>query len=689
MSSMSRPKRKSTYAVAGVLVLGVAALAFHDAILRWATLRLVRQVPGLEVEFDGRFDVTRAFPLTLAAEGVRLSFDEGAFEGSQSRLGELHLEIRTGPLLRGSVHIERLMIADADIDIPHVPAAKTTGRPTTDIPISFVAALRLDRVNVRFRLDPATNPHELNIANLEVGATESGDLQARSGATFDGDAFELTAALGSVEEFLRPSAPFPVKATLRAPGRNLDARLSGTLAEPLRGRGAELDIRATTSDVSPLRDVFLPHAPFAGAVDASARISGDLHAPALSNLDLTVDDGDRFSLTVGGNVANPTALEGLDLQVEAASADPTVTRYLLGEVLPAAREIRLRAGVRGDAGDFRIEDLSAEISGEKNLSVEASGAIHLSDLESKWPVESADLDLKLTGDVASLNAWLPEGVPETGLVRVNTHIDGAADSLEFSNVALVLDETRPVHGEMRGEIGYGISQLAAIRAHGGLSADTWVPATADLTLDLATADFGSLSTLLGRTLPDLGPVSVKARLRRSGDTVEVTKLDARTSGKRPLSLTTRGRLAIAAITSKPSMRDMDLEVRAKGPDAESVAHLTGPSPIDPGRWSLQARLEKKTENLRVDALQFESGRADTVRVKLDGKISDLENLIASAGKIARRCHPRGPRICGFHEAAREARRLADCRLRPRRRAIRRPRDERRLVASEGIRCRDR
>ncbi|MCZ6871140.1 MAG: hypothetical protein O7G84_16675, partial [Gammaproteobacteria bacterium] len=810
MAAMSRLTRSLTYALAGALVVSVLAVVFHDAIFRWMTLRLVQQVPGLEVGFEGRFDVTHVFPLTLEVEDVRLAFKGEVLEGARSRFGALRLAIRTWPLLRGVIYIEQLMIADADVDIPPLPASTATAQPTIGIRIPFIAELALERVNVHFQLEPDTRRHELNVSHLKAGAGENGDLEVNGTASLNGDGLELTAAFGSVEQFLRPTAPFPVNATLRAPSWDLDVRVSGTLDEPLRGGGAQLDVRATTSDVSPLRDVFLPHAPFGGAVDANARISGDLHALALSNLKLSVDDGDRLRLTIGGKVANLQAQEGFDLQVEAASQDATVTRYLTRDAIPEARTVRLRAGVRGDADDYRIEDLEVEMSGASNLSVGASGKFHLSDRNPDWPLEAADLDLHLSGDVADFKAWLPEAVPKTGAVRVKAHIAGSAESLVLNNVDIALDETKPVRGTMQGELAYTVAQLEAILARGQPPADVWIPATADVTLDIATADLKSLSTFLGEDLPDLGPVSAKARLRRNGDaievtqldahttgkgslslattgqltirgitskqssgvakpepawpleevhldvklsaavadlkawlpegvlesgavrakaridgsaeslafnnvdivldktrplrgtmrgkvayavnqleamraqgeppadawipadvdvildlatadlkslstflgedlpdlgpisakarlrrkddTIEVTKLDARTTGKRPLSLTTKGRLAIAEITSKQSLRDVDLEFHAKGRNAESVAHIIGSLPIDPGPWSLQARIEKKTAKLRVEALKFESGRADTVRVELDGKIADLESLIASAGK---------------------------------------------------------
>jgi hypothetical protein len=83
MAAMSRLTRSLTYALAGALVVSVLAVVFHDAIFRWMTLRLAQQVPGLEVGFEGRFDVTHVFPLTLEVEGVRLAFKGEALEGAR------------------------------------------------------------------------------------------------------------------------------------------------------------------------------------------------------------------------------------------------------------------------------------------------------------------------------------------------------------------------------------------------------------------------------------------------------------------------------------------------------------------------------------------------------------------------------------------------------------------------------
>ena len=156
------------------------------------------------------------------------------------------------------------------------------------------------------------------------------------------------------------------------------------------------------------------------------------------------------------------------------------------------------------------------------------------------------------------------------------------------------------------------------------------------------------------------PLSAKAQLQRDGNAIRVTQLDARTTGKRPLGLASEGQLTLADITAEPSVTDVDLGLTAKGPNAESVASLVGPLPIDPGPWRLETQIKGKTGALRAEAIKFDSGKDDSVRLKVEGSISDLERLISSAGKT-----PTGVRFKG-HVAAVSTQQLGGTRSDPHR-----------------------
>ena len=89
------------YASAAVLIPFALVVVFHDALARGITMRLVQQVPGVEVQFDGPFDLSHIAPLTLDAKGVRIAFNDGELAGIRSRFDTLHLEMHLWPLLRG------------------------------------------------------------------------------------------------------------------------------------------------------------------------------------------------------------------------------------------------------------------------------------------------------------------------------------------------------------------------------------------------------------------------------------------------------------------------------------------------------------------------------------------------------------------------------------------------------------
>ena len=132
---MKRVVRKLLFPFVAVLISIGLVTAFHDTLVRWIALRLVQQVPGIEAQFEGPFDVTHVVPLTLDAAGVELTFTGDRLTGTHARFGSVHLEMRLWPLLRGMVHIERLLIADADIEIPPVGAAGSVASLIGPLPI--------------------------------------------------------------------------------------------------------------------------------------------------------------------------------------------------------------------------------------------------------------------------------------------------------------------------------------------------------------------------------------------------------------------------------------------------------------------------------------------------------------------------------------------------------------------------
>ena len=70
-----------------------------------------------------------------------------------------------------------------------------------------------------------------------------------------------------------------------------------------------------------------------------------------------------------------------------------------------------------------------------------------------------------------------------------------------------------------------------MRSTGDPGSEPWLPAEANVQVSLATSDISSLASLFGQSVPDLGAMSAKARLRREGEAVRITEL----SGVRHMS----------------------------------------------------------------------------------------------------------------------------------------------------------
>ena len=205
------------------------------------------------------------------------------------------------------------------------------------------------------------------------------------------------------------------------------------------------------------------------------------------------------------SIADLQTPKGLDLQLSAASQDPAVSRYVTRDAIPAVQTIRFQAAVRGKADDYLLEDLDVEMSGKNDALGRRARVTSVSPISNPhWPIEEARLDVHLSAAMADLETWLPQDVRKTGTLRLQLTLKARPSRSIFNDLELELDDTQPLHGKIKGKLAYTVAQLEAMSTRNEPGAEVLIPADVDVSVDLATADLQSLSTLLDQALPDLG-----------------------------------------------------------------------------------------------------------------------------------------------------------------------------------------
>ncbi len=623
--------RRTLKAIAiAAVVLVIAFALFHDAVYRWAALRALDYAAGIDAEVEGAFDVVHGSPVLLDLTGLRIASKDHEADGNRGIIGGLHLELRLRPLLRGVVQIQKLEVHDAEIDLFSLRPSPTKPQPEgREFKLPLIEHMVLENIEVGLRLAESGPRNDLKVTRLQAAADADGNLKAKGSGNFDGDGWALDGEFGSIDEMIRPTRPFPVAVRVDAPdwGLALDAR--GSVGVPLEGRDLRFELRATTDSLAPMLGRLMPEAPIAGALDARARLTGSADELLLSDLNLSLDDGDRLKLALSGTLPLTQQPDGLGIAASLSSADPEVANYLTRGAVPEIESLRLDFNASSEQGGYRIDQVVGEISGGDALSASVKGGLRLDGPAGGWRPGDIAMDVTADVPVTLLGRWLPEGVSNSGNAKLVADVSGDLERLILSSFQIELSGTAPLQGKVIGDGELALARLQDRQPEAQAVTLGELLPRLNATVDLATDQVQSLNPALAMSLPPLGSGTLKATLRRDGDAWKIAGLDARTSKASKLDTSTMGALTLQPGAGKEIALDaVDLRIDVRGQTVAAEELFRFDAPLDPGPFSLSARVLGESGNLRLADMTLKAGSEDGPLVALEGKGGDVPAWLA-------------------------------------------------------------
>ncbi|MCW0234520.1 MAG: AsmA family protein [Ferrovibrio sp.] len=258
-----------------VLVLLVAAAVV--AVLTVDVNRFKPQIVAAVEEATGRkLDIAEDMKLSLWPLGIgvkRVSFANAAW-GSRPQMatiGEFTAQVDLMALIRSQVKIDSLVLNDVDLLLEkdrqgranwdfagQKPAPQQQPQSQSSAPatqsgggnIPAIENVSMKNVKLVYR-DAQTNAHnDVTLTELSVKQGSGGLLATRLVATVDGNAITADGTLGSLDELMAPSRPWPIKMTVTLP--DAKASVEGSVAQPMQARGLTLKLTAEAADLSKL-----------------------------------------------------------------------------------------------------------------------------------------------------------------------------------------------------------------------------------------------------------------------------------------------------------------------------------------------------------------------------------------------------------------------------------------------------
>lgn len=305
-------------------VVAIVVLLVAGAVIAVLTVDVNRFKPQIVAAVESatgrKLDIAQDMKLSLWPLGIgvkQVSFANASW-GSRPQMatiGEFTAQVDLMALIGGQVKVDSLVLNDVDLLLekdrqgranwdfagqqpaqqpPQPQPAQPSGGSTV---IPAVQNVSLKNVRLAYRDAQTGSQNNVVLSELTVKQASGGLLAVKMAADVDGKAITADGTLGSLDDLMSGSRPWPVKMTVTLPGAK--ASVDGSIAQPMQAKGIALKVNVDAPDLSKVAALAGASAP---AVPLT--LQADVKDPgpqryALSNIAAKIADSD---LTGSGEV---------------------------------------------------------------------------------------------------------------------------------------------------------------------------------------------------------------------------------------------------------------------------------------------------------------------------------------------------------------------------------------------------
>jgi uncharacterized protein involved in outer membrane biogenesis len=474
---MRRTKFIALWGLVALLLVASAATVFlataGDEFYRWAMRHAIEGTIDREIRVDGSFTFNVGPEPVLIVTDVWIENAQWASKQEMARAKRVEIQLALGPLFSGIVRIPRLIVEGLNLDLETSSGGRSNwkvasaGRNVIYPLLEFVSFKDI-AINYRDHQSGRTIEILLDFLRKKQSAGDSG-FEIQADGSFNRRTFQVTGRLGSIEQALAASAPFPLDLTLRS--SSLVVNLAGSAQNVAAAEGFDISLTARTSSIGKVLRAVEIDVPLVGLAKASARLQGNLKSLAIEDIDLEVIDPSGQEFRAEGRIASLIDGRGLDLRFT-GKLGPEVLRWVgdlppgLSGALEGTVGTDLMGRITGDVDTLVVEDLHVRLEhrsgaglslrGHVGLDLsnediglsrfQATALLSLPDrvlLERALGTRMPDLgaihataELTWDGDWVTLRST---EVKAKGLARSRLHAEGRIGTLSGKNLAFELD----------------------------------------------------------------------------------------------------------------------------------------------------------------------------------------------------------------------------------------------------------
>ena len=402
----------------------------------------------------------------------------------------------------------------------------------------------------------------------------------------------------------RPDIEIPIMENVRL--RNI--RLDVTDAAASR----TIEIRLRNFDIDDIRDtgpLFINGEGSVSGIDFE--IDGRLGAlaamlrgaePFAVYLNLT---SPGFQLSISGTVEDLMDGKGLDLKLSGEAGEISNLFKLIHRDVPPLGHIKLEATITHDINAPQVSYLDVKLSGDSLVEFSANGSIANA-------ITGEGTDIQFSGSCENPDIFkllLPEHLPVLNRIRMAGKLREAQGEFAFENVAVdaVAGQGMSVTADGRIGMGDNLFHLSASEV--------------DVNIKLSMPTIAPLKPYVIDSLPEMGPISAKARLTGPPAKMSLEDIDVEAGGSGPFRVTSKGRIGRLPGPSDMTVSEVDLTASMQGKSTRSLVSAFGIEVPELGDVSVRTRILGSSDRFQLAEIDVRTAHAKGLEIGLTGNIA--------------------------------------------------------------------
>ncbi len=411
---------------------------------------------------------------------------------------------------------------------------------------------------------------------------------------------------------------------------DITANAQGSIGNLWTGEGAAVALSAHIRDTD-LVAWLVPEALLLPALD-DLTLAGQFHLDegvlSVGDFLARVKQSEGFQAEFAGSaqisgLELPGDFSAMDLDIRFSSPTTEAAKPFMFEFLPELGPTSGQARLIKGSGAFAFEDIEIRIGAEKSMTIGIRGRIDNvtflpGDFEEEHREFHIDIEATRTERVAHLFGIR---LPEVGPVSISGTYSGSDLHSRLDGLTLRAGRSNRLLLEAGGSLGFG-----------DFTTDQWLDKV-DLRIQGSSRDTAAVGKLIGRELPELGPVRTRFQLGGGGKELRMSRISATVGHAKSLRISASGNVGRVLLKPELAFKTIELQVSAEAPSTSALAPLAGRELPDLGELRLAARLSDRGGSPGLHSGRLRVGPAERPVITGNGGIGSLSTIKDTSWKL--------------------------------------------------------